>query len=52
MITELLINSVELPAGMGAVLKVIWYATDLDFKKLKKKKLRLDEVLKGEEKKN
>lgn len=47
-----LINSVELPAGTGAILKVIWDATDLDFKKFKKKKIvRLDKVLKGEKKK-
>lgn len=50
MITKSLINSVKLPAGTGAVLRVIWDATDLDFKKLKKKILRLYKVLKGEKK--
>lgn len=50
MITKSLINLVELLAGMGTILKVIWDAADWNFNNFFKKILRLDKVLKGEEK--
>lgn len=51
MITKSLVNSVELRAGVGAVLKVIWDATDLDFKKLNKKEIKVRQRFEGEKKK-
>lgn len=36
---------------MGAVLKVIWDATDLDFKKLNKKEIKVRQRFEGEKKK-